>query len=59
MGNIPTIYFCRNSYGIDNFMTECTHDLDSNGCSRHCKKFKRRDIPKNEDERMLQSTEWD
>ena len=55
----PTIYFCKNSYGINNIMTDCIHGLDTTKCSRHCEKFVRREFPKNEDEHMLSSLEWD
>ena len=55
---LPTIYYCKNSYGINDIMTECIHGLDTTKCSKQCKKFIRREIPKNEDEFMLQSLEW-
>ena len=54
----PTIYFCKNSYGINNIMSECTHGLDTTKCGRHCEQFVRREVPNNEDEVMLQSLEW-
>jgi len=56
---LPIIYYCKNSYGNNNIMTECLYGLDTIKCSRHCEKFVRRDVPKNEDEKMLQSKEWD
>jgi hypothetical protein len=56
---LPVIYYCKNSYGTDNIMTECLHGFDTTKCSRHCEKFASRDITKNEDERMLQSLEWE